>query len=416
MKRALGRLARIGKDEGGNALAIGAAVMPLILGASAMAVDTIQLSVSKRQLQRAADSSAIAGARALVQFTEADEDDRIAAVEEAIHNDLDQNIFPVLSEEEDVFIGQVNGFNQAVRVTLNAERTMPFVSFFRSGPIEISVEAAATTVSGGEFCMVSLYDGDQPGITTNGTADVTLGCGMATNSRAESAVTAGGNSTITATPVAAVGGLDGESNNFVGDTTLQPYSAPQSDPFAHLPDPPAQTNCDADPNVAPNDDVTLSPGCYSGFTLKGDVTLEPGTYYITGDVDFTSQANVTGEGVTLVMTGPNGEAGDLKINGQANLDLSAPDGGDYAGVLFYRDRRSSNVEMRINGGADMSLQGALYFPSSDIFFAGNAGMEVECLQMVGRILTFRGTAGITNECPPGGASQAFSQNIVRLIV
>ena len=52
-------------SERGNVFVVAAAVMPLLLGSAAFAVDTIQLSVWKRQLQRAADSSAIAGAYAV---------------------------------------------------------------------------------------------------------------------------------------------------------------------------------------------------------------------------------------------------------------------------------------------------------------------------------------------------------------
>ena len=132
-----------------------------------------------------------------------------------------------------------------------------------------------------------------------------------------------------------------------------------------------------------------------------------------GDIDFQGDVNATG--VTFVMTGTNGQAGDLKINAQANLNLSSPGSGDYKGVLFYRDRRASNIEIKINGGASSKLTGALYFPSSDITFAGNAGMDVKCLQMVGQKLKFRGSATITNICPTNSGASAFQQTVVRLV-
>ena len=124
----------------------------------------------------------------------------------------------------------------------------------------------------------------------------------------------------------APGGLDGDGNNFTGDTTLQPYSAQQTDPYADVPDPPAQSGCTA-ASSAPNDPtLALTPGCYSSMDLKGNVTMAPGTYYVYGgDIEFGSQANVTGNGVTFVMTGPDGAAGDLKWNGQATVNLTRPD-------------------------------------------------------------------------------------------
>ena len=48
-------------DKRGNSLAIAAASFPLIIGAAGLATDTIQWTLWKRQLQRAADSAAIAG-------------------------------------------------------------------------------------------------------------------------------------------------------------------------------------------------------------------------------------------------------------------------------------------------------------------------------------------------------------------
>lgn len=412
MKRALGWLEKLRNHEKGNALAIAAAAMPLVLGGTAMAVDTIQLSVAKRQLQRAADSSAIAGARALAQGV--DEAD-------AVHHDLDENVFPILAQPETVVVGPHAGFNQAVRVTLVSEREMPFVSFFRSGPITLTAEAAAAVVNDGTFCMLALYDGtSEAGINANGNANVNLGCGMATNSRNSDAVTAGGSSSITASPIAAVGGLDGQGNNFVSPTTLLPYSMPQVDPFSDVPNPTPPGSCSGSLNVG-NHDTLLIDGtnnCFTSWDIKGTLQLQGGqTYYVNGgDLTLHGRIESVGTGgVTIVMTGPGGEAGDFKQNGGGELDIDASESGDFAGIAFYRDRRASTITVKINGGADTDIRGAVYMPSTDIWFGGNAVTNASCLQMVGRILTFRGGASITNNCPPGSASQAFERTVVRLI-
>lgn len=396
-------------NQKGNALAIGAAVMPLLLGAAGLAVDTIQLSVWKRQLQRAADSSAVAGAYALTQ-TE--------TPAEAVHRDLDQNFFPILTVAEAVEVGPRSGFAQTVRVQLVSERGLPFMSIFMDSPPRIQAEATAAVVPDGRFCVLSLYNGTRAGIDVNGNAEVNLGCGMASNSRAAQAVTAGGSSLITATPIMSVGGLNGASNNFADGTQLQPHSAEQADPFLYLPTPPALSGC-TPVRVQPNDaPITLSPDrCYSSLDISGPVTLQPGIYYVNGDIDFGSQANVTGNGVTFIMTGPGGQAGDFEMNAQATLNLKAPTSGPYANVLFYRDRRAANIDIRINGGANASLQGALYFPTSDITINGTAGFQTRCFQLVGQLLTFRGTATLDNSCDTigGGALPTFQLSYVRLI-
>ena len=238
---------------------------------------------------------------------------------------------------------------------------------------------------------------------------------MASNARGSQSITAGGSSLVNASPLMAVGGLDGSTSNFDGPVKLQPYSAEQQDPFADVPDPPAQF-CNNVERVMPGETKSLTPGCYKSLDFKGTANLAPGTYYVNGgDLEFGSQAKVTGTGVTFVMTGPAGAAGDLKMDGQANLDLTAPSDGDYAGLLFYRDRRASNIEIKINGGASSKMVGAYYLASSDVTFNGGAGLQVRCFQMVGQILKFQGDAHISNACPEFGNSPKFNLKYVRLI-
>src|SRR5687767_1747797 len=161
--RALSWLKDLMSSERGNVFIVGAAVMPLLLGSAAFAVDTIQLSVWKRQLQRAADSSAIAGAYAL-SLGDNEHD--------AIHVDLDKNSFPTLTQEEFIAVGPRLGFDRTVRVQLTATRTLPFMSIFTQRPTTMIADATAALVDDGEYCMVSLYDGPDAGIDVNGNAEV----------------------------------------------------------------------------------------------------------------------------------------------------------------------------------------------------------------------------------------------------
>lgn len=406
--RALSWLKDLISSERGNVFVVAAAVMPLLLGSAAFAVDTIQLSVWKRQLQRAADSSAIAGAYALSLDDE---------IEPAIHRDLDKNKFPLLTQEEDIVVGPKSGFDRTVQVTLNATRTLPFLSIFTQRPTPMVANATAALVGQGSFCMISLYDGPDAGIDVNGNAEINLGCGMKSNCIGDECVTAGGSSSITATPIAAVGGLKGPGNNFNQPTVLQPHSAAQKDPFAYLADPTKPPAGCSGTLGASTTFTAAAHQCFLAAEVKPSDTLNIPAHVdqITiwgGDIDF--KGDVTADGITFVMSGDNGQAGDLSMNSQAKLNLSAPGSGDLKGVLFYRDRRASNIEIKINGGADSNLTGAMYFPSSDITYAGNSSMQVKCLQMVGQKLKFRGGARITNKCD-GTGSSSFEQTIVRLI-
>ena len=54
-------MTKIWHDKRGNAMIIAAAALPLLIGSAGLATDTIQWALWKRQLQRAANSAAIAG-------------------------------------------------------------------------------------------------------------------------------------------------------------------------------------------------------------------------------------------------------------------------------------------------------------------------------------------------------------------
>src|SRR3546814_4932 len=115
------------------------------------------------------------------------------------------------------------------------------------------------------------------------------------------------------------------------------------------------------------------------------------------------------------MTGTNGDAGDIKFNGGAEINLTAPTSGDNKGVVLYRDRRADVIDVKFNGGAGFDFTGAIYMPTTNLEMLGNFEFNSQCLQLVGRILTFNGTAEIENNCPPASGASAFRASVVRLV-
>jgi Flp pilus assembly protein TadG len=406
----LKRLRRLLRNERGNVLLIGAATMPLIIGAAAFAIDTTQIAVWKRQLQRAADSAAIAGAYAVAAGTD---------THDSVHHDLDNNRFPMMSQAEVITEGPAYGYQKTVRVQITASPNLPFMKVFGVPSATLRGDATAALVNDGTYCMVSLYDGNNAGIDIGGNADVVLGCGMKTNSKSSSAVTITGSANLKATPIAAVGGIP-SSSKYLAGTTLQPFAAPQVDPLGWVPNPDT-TSCSTATLDASNYSTLIPSGggtvCVAAVNIQPSdhITLPNNVTLVVNGGDVNLQGDLTASSFTLVMTGPNGAAGDLKINAQANLVLSAPNSGPYTGVVMYRDRRAANINIKMNGGASSVINGALYFPSSDLEFNGNSSMNTQCLQMVGRILTFKGGINIQNHCDPAGGPHAFRQTVVRLV-
>lgn len=435
---ALGRLRSLFRSESGNVLVIGAAAMPLLLGAAGLAIDTVQLAFWKRQIQRAADSASIAGAHALVQG---------ASTDTAVANDLDEHIdLDLRQNETPVLTGRVvrpgafaNGtlstqscealavspcYPQAVQVSLTSERRLPFMGLFTAAPSIIEASATAAVVLSGEYCLIALYDGTDAGVIAKGNPSLDLGCGIATNSRAVSALDINGSAQIHATPIAAVGGIEG-GRWYVGDTTLQPYSARIKDPFADIANPIVPSGC-SEASVleitggTPDNPILIDPSlpqysgrCWGSWDIKGHARLAPGNWYVNdGMLDI--KGSLSGDNVTLIMMGENSS---WTQNGGGKLSLTAPTSGDYKGIVVFRDRNAGNVqgkEIKINGGADLVLVGAIYGAGTDFWIGGNAELDSACIQIVGRKLEFKGGGTIRNLCEGSGA-KAFRSNVVRLV-
>jgi Flp pilus assembly protein TadG len=426
-------LRKLSRNQRGNALAIVAAAMPLVVGAAAIGVDTISASLARRQLQRAADSAALAGAYALVQH----ESHTTAAEHDlTLNNDVTLNGAPVI--ESAPTAGPWAGSARAVRVVLTAERVVPFIGFFTGDTMTVTTEATASWLYVGDYCAVALEEGATTGINITGNATVGLGCGMISNSSGASAVTATGSASITASPIAAVGNVPA-SANYASGTELLPYSLPFDDPFEDLPTP-VLPACNGNSHnrlgVQPQETLDLSVGtesaragysspgvyCFKGLDVKGVLTLPSNsTIYIDGSsFDVNSGASLTCSACTFILTSSTAATSpstiaDLNINGGATLNLTAPDTGTYAGVLFYQDERAPFGSSHINGNATTFFRGAFYFPNRELVFNGTAGMSTACVQLVGRRLGFSGNAAISNTCPEGSASQGFEHKTVRLV-
>jgi hypothetical protein len=438
----IGFLKKLWRNKRGNALVLAGAALPLIVGSAGLASDTIQWALWKRQIQRAADSAAMAGVYAIVQGKAVGTCSDIAGatyvnpVAYDLKKNVHVNITPTCTMPAPT--GAFAADPDAVRVDLSVQKQLSFSGMFMSSAPIISASATATIVPAGKYCAISLINTGTTGISAGGTADVNLGCGMITNSISMDAAVAFGSSTVTASPVAAVGGIDA-SDNWGAGTVLQPFTIAAEDPFADV-NPPTPTGCQTfnaltqTNNNNPGNTIDLtaagSPltagGTYcikengGNLNIQGKVILPSGTYVLDRtDLTMTNNnAELTCHACTFILTSADGtNIGDLSLQG-GKVDVSAPDDGTYSGIAFYQDRRATqclNNCNLLNGNSNSALVGALYFPNQQLTFTGTAGMTTHCLQMVALTLQFSGTSAIDNVCDPDGGSHSFDGKKVRLV-
>lgn len=438
MPRCSDHLKRLLRDRSASAAVVTAFSILSLIGGAGLATDTIQWTLAKRQLQRMADSASLAGAFARARGKSTDSTKATAQAELNRYTSL--NMIS-LSTTPTIDVGTLNGFDNAVRTTVASDKALPFSSMFMSSVPRLQATATAAAVGFGVYCVVSLEDTSTTGITIQGSSDVNLGCGMATNSQGTNALSAGGSAKLVASPLAAVGDIPA-SSVFQTGTVLQPYSIPQQDPYASLVVPPLGS-CNQSLNVSPSNGNGNSStrvqnngsgiACFRDIRLQGPVTFDPGVYIIDGanggGLTINSGATVSGTGVVFIFTTSSTDkstVANVTINGGAQINLSAPNAGtctgiacDYAGILMYQDQSAtlqSNVN-KINGNSLSSFSGAFYFAGRELQFSGDSGMRTDCIQLVARQVVFTGNTGISNNnsCFDNDELEAINGTKIRLV-
>ncbi|KHK89679.1 hypothetical protein LK12_19560 [Novosphingobium malaysiense] len=412
-------MSRLRSSMEGNVLVLTAVGLTTLVGGAALAVDTAQWYLWKRQLQQAVDSGAMAG-----------------ALSQALGNGYQTEATRELGRNADSTLsisierlsnppttGAYTGDTNAVEVQATTSRKLPFSSVFLDIAPVVRARAVATTVSDGEYCVIALSP-TGVGIGTVGSAQVNLGCGAAANSNIETAIDLDGSSWLDAPNFHAVGGIDASSTSVPSSAVLQTYGLPIADPIAsrNLAVPSTPTACTANNlNIAPSVTKTIYPGRYcNGLTIQGNVTLSPGVYIMDkGSFTVNSQAHLTGAGVTIILTGDDPKnVATVKLAGGANLDLRAPTAVEdptWKNILFFQDPMGASSDSNITGGSTLKLDGIVYMPGGNLNFTGNAGQHADCLLMVANQVSFAGTTSMDNNCGPEYNDLDLSARVVRVV-
>ena len=418
----IGFLKRLKQSQRGNVLVLTAAAMPLLIGSAGLATDTIQWTLLKRDLQRAADSAAIAGVYERIQTDSTD------TVDEAVTNDLatTSNITTDLLRDPEIDFpvdDSTADLVDQVQVTLAVQKPLTFSSMFmRAAPV-ISATATAASVPGADdYCVMALEtNAAKTGVTIGGNAKIEMDCGIISNSPSanDCLINNGNASTVTATVMACVGGLRFSRNWTV--PKYDPYTEEVEDPYDDLEVDHAAKNCLAvggkKPLLGtstssnfngPNATITLAAAqalnagvnCFRGLSVGSNQSLHlpNGTYYI-GEAGADVQGTLTCDACTLVLTRTTTAAavGTLRVNADGLLGIKAPteEGHPYRGIAVFQDRAATDNTNanRINGNSAVNVEGAIYFPKQEITFNGGGTENMVCTRLVARRLVVTGNAG-----------------------
>ncbi|WP_309611088.1 Tad domain-containing protein, partial [Sphingomonas sp.] len=122
-------------NKRGNALLIGAAALPMLVGAAGLASDSIQWVLWKRQLQRTADSAALAGVYAKVASQD------VTAQVNADITKNNQTKYALLGPAVIGYPANGANWNNSVSVQLQMQKTLSFTSMFMASAPVITANA-----------------------------------------------------------------------------------------------------------------------------------------------------------------------------------------------------------------------------------------------------------------------------------
>ena len=248
---------------------------------------------------------------------------------------------------------------------------------------------------------------------SNGTSLRPSGCGTTVDSNGSNAVTIVGGSTLGGLSIGSVStnwdtgsNVNNGGSIAAGTKVVEGISTSCAPP---LPPKPTYNSaqCTADPlshNGNGGSSYSVGPGstnsttqaggivCYNSLTVgtNGDkVNLNAGIYVIQGgELHFESGANnasnTGGSGVFFYLEGN----ASLVIDNGANVNLTAPASGTYAGAVVYQDVADTQP-MSIAGGSNTSFNGAIYAPSAAVNLSNGSNTAIDA-DLLAKTLTMTG--------------------------
>jgi hypothetical protein len=392
------------KKQSGQVLLGTAVAMVVLAGFAGLAIDMGTLRYNKRLQQSAADGAAMAGAdeirynagagvtgtareaAAANGFTDTDGNVSNCAASGAA---VGKVCVQVLRAPSDVTLpngkvipgGPHVGNTNYVEVLVAKVQPTYFMRLFGVNTEFVLARAVATLIGENGTAPGCVYTLGPPGtgvgVTNGGNPKLHAPtCGIEDNGN----FTTNGNKVdIEAGSIGVVGS---DTNNGGGTVTCGGTSVncpvtgipPATDPMSFLPKPAVGSPVNWTGNPVPGT-------TYNATTINNGqvVNFPPGTYVFNNGLTINGGATVCNQvaagctiggapnaGVTLYING-----GNLTINGTASVELSAPNSGTYAGVLFYQNPSDTSVA-KIDGTSDSYYQGGLYFPGAELDFGGTS--------------------------------------------
>ncbi len=402
--RNIPRPCRRSTQRKGAVLVLVAFALIAILAIAALTIDGGRLQANHRDLQNAADSTAIA-----------------AAIEVGSKaTTVDSTAIASASTWGKSFAAK-NGYTNASNITVNVPPTSgAFSGNSRYAEVIVTSPFSNMLTSGGSTVKARAVAGSS---STAGTVKAAILCtdGLSAKSfwtdNSKLTVTGGyvmANSISTTAIYQSTNGNTTDSSgirttgNYLHAGTYAPTPTtpvvPEADPYATLPIPNknTMTSRTAGTQNPVSGKVTLNPGYYNGGLLcpSGDVTFNAGVYYIDGgDFWINTTGSVTANNVFIYYagggTGYSGFSfGIAFCPTDKDYVFTSPTSGPYAGVSLMQSSSSSLLALYDIWGVGNLKFDAVYMPGNQLRVWSCDTGHIECDQHVGKSFKTQGAHDI----------------------
>jgi len=228
---------RFARDNGGATAVLFSLGSVVVMGSIAFGIDAANWYQTDRRLQTGADMAAIAAASSQTlgnafNYSGANLTDIVT--QELERDGVDVSRLANLEVNSPPASGPYAGDATAVEVIVSEDVQIFFASMFVAGTPQAYARAVARTTAEGQYCILTLHPTEPGALTFTGSSTALLGCGVATNSNASDAVLATGASSVVASMVTAVGGID-DNGHISSPTSFHEYANPTVDPLPTSP-------------------------------------------------------------------------------------------------------------------------------------------------------------------------------------
>jgi putative Flp pilus-assembly TadE/G-like protein len=360
------------KNEAGNIAIIFGITFPAILGLAGFAIDGVSVNHQSSRMQNAADAAALGIAKELhlyrgkVSGKDSPEPTQLIEAGKAITEAHLETVG--LTERPHSVDVIVDTKGSTIEVTISMEaRTFIPGNYWAESPIR--VDSVAHAYGTAKLCVLGLNGTKEKTIKVEKEAILTAPeCAVQSNSLDPEGLEVSGHSTIESAGTCSSGGIKGaDAINPTPETDCPPIEDPLLERIT-----PKVTGCDYLDFEVEKGATTLSPGTYCGgikLTKDAVVDLNPGLYIITGGkLDTGSETELRGEGVSFYFAD---DAATFDFKDKGLVELSAPEDGPMAGILFFGDRESLvGKRYKISSDSARKLLGTIYLPNSILEIAG----------------------------------------------